>query len=205
MNNTIKKLVADYYTGKVRQYGLDSKGVDWSSRESQYLRFQKLCEVFENNNNFSILDYGCGTGELLNFLGREREYQYHGYDISEEMINLARSVSHSVPASFTNELSDKKFDYVVGSGIFNVKLNVDQDEWLKYILDTLEVFQKHSIQGFSFNILSSYSDIEKRRSDLYYADPLYFFDYCKKNFSRFVTLVHDYPLYEFTIIVRKNI
>jgi hypothetical protein len=41
------------------------------------------------------------------------------------------------------------------------------------------------------------------RDDLYYADPLFFFDYCKTRFSRFVTLIHDYPLYEFTILVRK--
>jgi len=42
------------------------------------------------------------------------------------------------------------------------------------------------------------------REDLYYADPCFIFDYCKRNFSRNVALLHDYELYEFTIIVRKQ-
>jgi hypothetical protein len=42
------------------------------------------------------------------------------------------------------------------------------------------------------------------RPDLYYADPLFLFDYCKTKFSTLVSLIHDYPLYEFTILVRKE-
>jgi hypothetical protein len=40
------------------------------------------------------------------------------------------------------------------------------------------------------------------RADLYYADPLFFFEHCRQRFSRRVALLHDYPLYEFTILVR---
>ncbi len=59
------------------------------------------------------------------------------------------------------------------------------------------------LHGFAFNALTSYSDIEFRRDDLYYADPLFWFDYCKTNISKYVALLHDYPEYDFTIIVRK--
>jgi hypothetical protein len=51
--------------------------------------------------------------------------------------------------------------------------------------------------------LTSYSDPDKRRPDLYYADPLALFDHCKRTYSRFVSLIHDYPLYEFTLLVRR--
>jgi hypothetical protein len=53
-------------------------------------------------------------------------------------------------------------------------------------------------------MLTSYADREKQRSDLYYADPMFFFDYCKRRFSPRIALLHDYPLYEFTILVRKD-
>ena len=56
--------------------------------------------------------------------------------------------------------------------------------------------------GFGFNVLTLYSDADKRRADLYYADPLELFTHCRLTFSRFVTLLHDYPLYEFTLLVR---
>ena len=95
-------------------------------------------------------------------------------------------------------------DYTVASGIFNVKLDTPAVEWEKYILDTLETINALSRNGFAFNVLTKYSDQEFMRPDLYYADPLFFFDYCKTKYSRFVTLLHDYPLYEFTILVRKD-
>jgi hypothetical protein len=58
-----------------------------------------------------------------------------------------------------------------------------------------------SRRGFSFNMLTAYSDEDKKRPDLYYASPAGFFEYCRR-YSKRVALLHDYPLYEFTIIVR---
>jgi hypothetical protein len=40
------------------------------------------------------------------------------------------------------------------------------------------------------------------RDHLYYADPGEFFEICKRVYSRNVALLHDYGLYEFTILVR---
>ncbi len=56
----------------------------------------------------------------------------------------------------------------------------------------------------AFNLLTSYSDKDMMRPDLYYGDPLFYFDYCKRNFSQNVALLHDYGLFEFTILVKKN-
>ncbi len=56
----------------------------------------------------------------------------------------------------------------------------------------------------AFNALTTYSDPEKQRSELYYADPLQLFDYCKRNLSRDVALLHDYELFDFTIVVRMS-
>ena len=198
--------VSNYYTGKVKEHGFDSKGVDWNSKESQFLRFDKLSEAFLGNHSFSLLDYGCGTGTLVEYLeSKENDFNYHGYDISEEMTRLAASKFISPKVTFSNTLPDRKFDYVVASGLFNVKLQFDTKDWQNYILETLDSFNEISEKGFAFNVLTSYSDKEKQRADLYYADPLELFDLCKRKYSRFVSLVHDYPLYEFTIIVRKNI
>jgi len=52
-------------------------------------------------------------------------------------------------------------------------------------------------------MLTSYSDKEKQRPDLYYANPCFMFDYCMRNFSRDVALLHDYQMFDFTILVRK--
>jgi hypothetical protein len=94
-------------------------------------------------------------------------------------------------------------DYVISSGIFNVKLALNSDDWINYIINTLHDFDSLSHKGFAFNALTSYSDVEYMRENLYYTDPLFIFDYCKRNFSHSVSLLHDYGLYEFTIIVKK--
>ena len=94
-------------------------------------------------------------------------------------------------------------DFAVASGIFNVRNSIPDQEWKAYILDTLTAMSAASSKGFAFNALTSYSDKDKVRSDLFYSDPLFFFDYCKRNFSKEVALLHDYGIYDFTILVRK--
>src|SRR2546421_545883 len=46
---------------------------------------------------------------------------------------------------------------------------------------------------------------EYMRDYLHYADPLPLFDYCKRNISKYVVLQHDYPLYEFSLLIRKEV
>ena len=68
-----------------------------------------------------------------------------------------------------------------------------------------QILDKLTTKGFAFNVLTTYSDESKMKENLYYADPTQLFEYCKKNISNFVMLRHDYPLYEFTIIIRKGL
>jgi hypothetical protein len=51
-------------------------------------------------------------------------------------------------------------------------------------------------------MLTKYSGADRmaQRPDLYYG-----FDFCKRRFSRNVALLHDYGLYDFTILVRKDV
>jgi SAM-dependent methyltransferase len=201
----IIKQVADYYTNKLQQFGTTSRGVDWKSEESQFLRFQQLLKLVEANHSFSVLDYGCGFGSMYAFMKEIfTDFHFTGFDISESMIEKAKELFSGTDSSWIIQLLDnQKYDYVIASGIFNVRMNHTETEWHQYILDTLQHFNQLSVKGFSFNILTSYSDKEYMRPDLHYANSLELFDYCKKNFSKYVALLHDYPLYEFTILVRK--
>jgi SAM-dependent methyltransferase len=202
----ILKTVEQYYSEKIRVHGAAAKGVDWNSSESQILRFEKLLKVCDTSRTFSINDYGCGYGAMIDYLmDKGYAFEYHGFDISEEMISKAREVHAGMGhCDFVTDASCLAMvDYTVASGIFNVKLQTSDVEWKEYVLHTLARIAELSEKGFAFNALTTYSDTEYMRSDLYYADPCFFFDYCKKHFSKFVALLHDYPLYEFTMLVRK--
>ena len=197
--------VNEYYTNKIVLHGDNSLGVDWNSKESQYLRFQQLSGILISNH-FDILDYGCGTGEYVNYLATKKyNFEYCGYDISDEMIKKAKEKFEDFKnTQFVTEVENRIFDYSIASGILNVKLDLASDkEWLDYIIETINSLNNLSKCGFSFNALTKYSDKEYLKENLYYADPLFLFDYCKTHFSRNVALLHDYDLYEFTILVKK--
>ncbi len=119
---------------------------------------------------------------------------------------MARATHTNDPsAAFTlGKKPSEPSDYAIASGIFNVRLDHENDAWRAYIESTLETLNKASIQGFAFNCLTSYADADRKRPDLYYADPGFFFDLCRRKYARNIALLHDYDLYEFTILVRKQ-
>ncbi len=192
-----------YYTDKIEQHGPTPAGVDWESRAAQELRFAQLINVCDVSRPFSINDYGCGYGALLDHLeAAGLEVDYRGFDVSERMLEHARE-RH--PGREWVEAAEqlRPAEFTVASGLFNLKLDVDDSEWRDYVVETIAALDALSERGFAFNMLTSYSDPPLMRPDLYYGDPLFFFDHCKRRFARNVALLHDYDLYEFTIIVRK--
>ena len=195
----------DYYETKLRAHGPTPAGVDWNSQESQELRFALLANLWRDEADASILDYGCGYGALADYLrARGHRGAYTGYDVSEAMAHAADArVASLSSCQVTARRKDlEPSDFAVASGVFNVKQDADEKAWRAYIWETVADLAALGRRGFAFNALTSYSDADKRRPDLYYTDPLEAFDRCKRTYSRFVTLLHDYPLYEFTIIVR---
>lgn len=199
--------VASYYSEKLAQHGETPRGVDWNGEESQALRFEQLCKLITGPGAFTLNDLGCGYGALLDFLVEKHStFAYLGVDVSEDMISAAEQRYANTPhARFvTAPEPDLIADYGVASGIFNVRLGRTDIEWIKYVEDTLDTLDRTSRRGFAFNCLTSYSDTDKKRDYLYYADPCLLFDICKRRYSRQVALLHDYGLYEFTILVRKS-
>jgi SAM-dependent methyltransferase len=197
-----------YYTQKILAHGSTPSGVDWKSASSQELRFEQLLKIICDQNSFSIIDYGCGYGALARHLmSSGREFAYVGYDLSLEMLSAARLLNADLPqCRFAEDYASlSTADYTVASGIFNVKLDVPSTEWESYMMATLDRLYELSELGFAFNVLTNYSHSERRRSDLYYADPRNLFDYCKQRYSTNVALLHDYGLYEFTVLVRKHV
>lgn len=199
--------VSSYYTEKLRVHGTTPRGVDWNGADSQRLRFEQLAKII-TSDRFSISDLGCGYGSFYEFLElRYAEFTYLGYDVASAMVEAAQAripQSASVTIS-VGAIPQQETDYAVASGIFNVRLDQRSDIWRQYVNDTLDSLNRTTRLGFAFNCLTTYSDADRIRSDLFYADPCEMFDNCKRRYSRHVALLHDYGLYEFTVLVRKNV
>ena len=193
---------------KFHNFGTTSKGVDWKDEASQRLRFIQLARLFDDVETGTLLDFGCGYGAFHEYLNVQKpDMRYHGYDISAEMLQAAASHYHRLGKYvwLSHLRETDKFDYLIASGVFNVRLEHDDAEWTQYIEDTLASFDRLTTRGFAFNMLTTYSDIEKRAAHLYFADPARYFSLCKQKYAPYVTLIHDYPLYEFTLLVKKKL
>jgi SAM-dependent methyltransferase len=207
IDSQLRDRVRDYYEALLQKHGATALGVDWKSESSQALRFRQLEHLWEDEPDATVLDYGCGYGALADYLrSRGHRGAYTGFDISRQMtIAAAQRAGRLANCQWTNDRGElQSAAYAVASGIFNVKLDVDDEEWRAYLGRSLADLASLGTRGFAFNALTLFSDPEKRRADLHYADPLELFEYCRRSFSRFVTLIHDYPLYEFTVLVRMD-
>ena len=199
--------IAGYFSAKLAEHGATPGGVGWNGEASQVVRFDQLIKIIDLPEGFSVNDLGCGYGLLYQHLNsRYKDFTYNGYDISEAMIRAAKDrFAHDPKIHFSVAARPlETADYGIASGIFNVRLERSDAEWSDYLKATLDELDRTSRRGFAFNCLTSYSDREKMQDYLYYADPCPLFDLCKRRYSRQVALLHDYGLYDFTILVRKH-
>lgn len=197
-----------YYSARLAEHGATPRGVDWNGEKSQTERFRQLTKIVPADRRFSLNDVGCGYGAILEYFDRSGlACDYWGYDISAAMIAAARQrhADRSNAYFAVGAEPGEVRDFGIASGIFNVKLNHDDTAWCNFIVMTLDAIDRTSRAGFSFNCLTSYSDRDKKRDHLFYADPSWLFGLCKERYARNVALLHDYGLYEFTILVRKEL
>jgi SAM-dependent methyltransferase len=209
--NNIREKLNTYFTEKLAKHGATAKGMDYNGETAQQVRFAELVKIIRNPaEHFSVLDYGCGYGALFDFLHTKGwQFDYYGVDRIEKMIIAGKETHKDFPnAHFTTDEKElEPVDYLIAGSIFNNKLEVPNADWQDFVVETLHGMNALCVKGFSFNMLTSYSDEDRmsQRPDLFFGDPLFFFDVCKRNFSRNVAILHDYGLYDFTILVRKDI
>lgn len=212
MTKAVPQSVREYYDAIIAEHGPVPQGVGWRNKESQYLKFEQLYRIVDKPQTpFSINELGCGYGAFVDFLDeKQARATYLGHDISPQMIDAARAHleggRRSVRWSLHLNEPMTPADYTITSGIFNANIGengaaIDKDEWEKYILATLDEMNDKSLFGFSFNMQTTYSDYF---TQYYYGDPCFYFDHCMKRYSRHVALLHDYKLFDFTILVTKE-
>ena len=208
-NGSVLHEIEALYTGNVRRLGVDSKSVGWRDEATHRLRFDKLVQGLipdEGTESFTVNDVGSGYGAMFRYLDHRfcsRLTRYHGYEISDAMIEACRAF---VPDDDRLEIHktsvpDYSADFSFVCGTFNVRFQADDQAWDAYVKDMILRLAQQSTRGFAFNLLTSY--VDWKEPHLFYADPTHYFDFCKRNVSRKVSLLHDYALFEWTITVLK--
>ncbi len=117
---------ARWYADKVRRFGFDHRGLGFRNRSSQEKRFEALLALGDFNGR-TLLDVGCGFGDLLAFLAeRDVHPLYTGLDICEPMIERCEArfppgAGRFLVGDVLEHEPDQRYDYVVASGLFGLE------------------------------------------------------------------------------------
>jgi SAM-dependent methyltransferase len=197
--------VAGLYAESLAKHGVDARAVGWGDEGSHRLRFDKLAEVLPAGvTPVDVADLGCGYGALFDYLDERLGpalTRYVGYEISSEMASVARERLRD-PRAFVLETAEptEQVDYSFACGPFNVKLDASERDWDAYVKGQLRALAATSRAGLAFNLLTT--AVDWRDSKLFYADPDAYLEFCRRELSPDARLIDDYPLYEWTILVR---
>lgn len=204
LSTRILSEVDQYYSDKLRTFGVTPNGVDWRDETGQHLRFRQLLRGIDLSRPVSIAEIGCGYGALVEYL-RSTGFpsSYVGCDISPGMVAAAQA-AHAGDAAVSFVVGTEPpepADYVLASGIFNVRFGYDESVWTNFVHATLDTMAAKARRGFAFNALTGFADADRKETRLWYPDPGTLLNYCLARYGRNAVLMHDYPLYEFTISV----
>lgn len=206
--SAITSYLDTYFTDRLSRYGATHRGLDWNSAENHALHHQQFLFLLRDDYEASIGDLGCGYGDFLGYL-RERGFtgRFIGYDLNQGMIAAARQYHGQDDRAtwYHSATPTTDTDYVIASGIFNLRGSTSDSDWESYMESVIEAMAARARKGFAFNVLTRHSDPEKRRADLYYADPGTWLDFCARRYGRHLALLQDYGLWDFTLIVRKAV
>jgi|SRR5690606_35044526 len=204
-------VIVEHYESCFEKYGDTPKGMDWPNEDDAVKRYGIMLDVVtEKNSTVSLLDFGCGTSHLLEFIYKnEEKYKYINYsgaDISSKFITLSKSkfpqINYYCVDILKHGLSNiPSFDYIILNGVFTEKHTLSYDEmWEFFQKMILTLFEKVD-KGIAFNVMSKSVDWE--REDLFHLSTDVLIDFMTKNLSRNFIIRNDYGLYEYTVYLYK--
>lgn len=195
-----------HYAQTLSRHGPTPLGVDWQNVASQYLRFVQLAKPVDFGRPFSLNDFGCGYGALLDYLDFRHpgaKLDYRGIDIVPEMVEAAaaRRAGDERATFAIGSNCGAAADYSVASGVFNVRLGFDVAGWEDYVETIVSDLRDSSRIGFAANFMLPLES-GAMEEGLYRTHPQRWVDFCASRLGCVVELVTDYGLREFTLLAR---
>jgi trans-aconitate methyltransferase len=200
MNFFLPKLNEDY-DDAFKSYGPGPKALLWWDYRSMAIRFRELVKEVDIANK-SVLDAGCGMGDLLPYLyAKAPDFRYLGVDKSEKFIDIAkkRYEGHQFKVGDPFKHPEGMFDVVFSSGVMNGNV----DGWLARRKKMIKSLWDQTGEVLAFNMAGGLKPI-RHDSLIAYADAQVILDYCK-TMSRRAVLKSDYLEKDFTIVMYKTV
>jgi SAM-dependent methyltransferase len=196
---SLEDLTEDYEKS-LAEYGEGPKALLWWDYRSMAIRFRELVKDVPADGK-SVLDAGCGMGDLLPFLyAKSTNFRYLGVDTNKGFIEIAkkRYEGHNFKVADPFKSRVGEFDVVLSSGV----MNGNYEGWLDARKKMIKVLYEQANQVLAFNMAGGLKPIPND-SLIAYANAQEIFEYCKTLSSR-VLLNTQYLKNDFTIVMFKK-
>ena len=193
-----RSVIYRYHKERIEMFGAGTTAaLGWKKEENQQKRFEILSQIGDMNG-VSVLDVGCGHGDLRGFLGAKFPgLRYAGIDQMEELLDVATERYGSLPDT-TFYLGDcwtadlPNMDYVLASGLLAYRNS--RPDFIFRMIDKL--FGTCRL-GTGFNLLKNVDD---PNGILVNYDPQEILNYCR-GLTPKVSLREGYANDDFTILM----
>lgn len=198
-----KAKIRELYGSRFAQYGRNHQTVGWGSAADQRLRFEMLCRNLDIRGK-TVLDVGCGLGDLVKFLDAAygTDYKYVGIDLSADLVAEAKKKFADDRCQFmVGDILEMPpmddIDVVLLSGALNVRIGDN----MGHAATMLRRMYESARVAVAANFLSSYVDYSEERNFHYLPGEMFAI---AKSITKWVTMYHDYPLWEFTLQLQRQ-
>ncbi len=200
MDDAAKEYIIDFFSKRLLHFKDSPASVGWTEK-GQILRYEWITKLLDLEGA-SILDFGCGKGDLYGFLkGKGLKIDYTGIDINPDLISLA---SRKYPEALFRRIDIEKeglrddFDFIIICGVFNFNISGVKDS----AINSLKTLFKHTKKSMLFNCQSIYA--KRRVPELYYYDPLELLSIAL-DLTKKVNLYHNLIEGEIFLIITKEV
>lgn len=191
------------YLKRYKKFGFNPKTLGWHSKRAAEQRYKQIVADI-NFNRKSILDIGCGFGDIIPFIQKKtRIFEYTGVDVIPEFVREARKLhpKHKfvVGDYFANPI-EKKYDIIIANGSLNSNVAGN----MQFRQKAIRTMFDHVNESLVFNMAGKYPQPKTtKRSNVWFADPLEVLKFCL-TLSPKITFINYPRRREFSIILRKS-
>jgi SAM-dependent methyltransferase len=202
--------IVRHYEECVAKHGAAPAGVDWPNGADLAARFGVMLElVAEGGERPTLLDLGCGPGFVLDYLaatGGIDRIRYHGIDLSNAMIDIARTRwpmhEFSCRDIVAMPLSEQGVDIVIMNGVLTERVALSVEAMTALAESLVAAAFRAARIGIAFNVMNAHVDWQ--RDDLFHWPFDALAGFLKREVSPNYAFRADYGLYEYTCFVRRR-
>ncbi len=197
MDERDRELYRERYAARLARYGHDPRTLGWMKGRQQH-RFEALLRHVRWDADCSVLDVGCGFGDLGAFLrGRGHRGEYVGIDLVDELVGAGRTRYPELDLrveALEDFAPDTRYDLVLATGVFNARLQHGGN------LDHIESSLRSMFRLARVAVVADFltADVDRVDDGLFYT-PIGDLVGCVYRLTRRFVIDHQTMPYEYTV------